>query len=641
VKARHHVGRERHACGISDCDFKASRKDNLQQHRSNIHGITPYSRRRKEREKPLRINTIENSHISDVTLSRPASVDCPVDEEAWKRAAFLQAAMVGNLFIIEASLNAGMDVNVVGDDKSSALHCAARAGQSSIVRCLLEQGADRESANKMQRSPLQEALLSRDLETVELLLNSGASLSNCSITQDCLGQCASVEILQICLTHFGTSVTEDTLFSILQSASKAGHDPLVAGILSLSKNHGDQPDTIHKQPEYMTSETRLSLPDATSSWDPAIKFMRGFTPLHHAAAKGHLGAVKTLLNYRFDINKSSQGFAPLLLAARGSHTNVVEFLLNQETIDTKQTWSQSSLTPLHWAARNGNIEIARLLLSRVNLSVCQTSWDKETPLHFAARSGRSEVVQLLLQHPRHNNSRYSNRYNQFPLQLAALHGHWNVAQILLEHEEMRKSQGAAVALQQKLHTPGEILKILLEHPDFSNVNLSDSNSWGHREGLLHSAIRKDDLECIQILLSHEKIDVNLAPEWINTPLMLAAKLGRTEAVKLLLQHKNINANRDFGYYRKHTALSIAREKGHGEIVDLLLAYGAKDTKITAPSSDSIPVVAGNTANIYAQIEQPIDLNSEEHSHSSLDENMEDASDDEDDEMYQERIGAVE
>jgi ankyrin repeat protein len=619
VKARHHVGRERHACGIGNCKFKASRKDNLQQHRSNIHGNRQYYERREEREKTLRINTIEGSHISDAEILRPASVDCPVDEEAWTCAAFLQAATVGNLFIVEAALNSGMDINIVGDDNSSALHCAARAGQSPAVRYLLEQGAYRNAKNKMQRSPLQEALLSRDLETVELLLHSGANLSDSYGTRDCLGQCGSIEILQICLTHFGTSVTEDTLFGILSSASKAGHDTLVAGILSLPNKQGHEPDTIDKRPRNSITETRLNLPHAKYSKDPASKGVPGYTPLHYASARGHLSTVQTLLNHRFDINRVSRGFVPLHVAASGGHANVVEFLLNQKTIDIKQAFDQHHLTPLHLAVRERNIEIARLLLSRVDFSVCKTYWQKETPLHLAARSGHSEMVQLLLQHPHHNDSRCSNRYKQFPLQLAALHGHWNVAKILLEHEEMLKSQGATVALQQKSRTPGEIFKILLEHPDFSDVNLYDLNRRGKKEGLLHAAIRKDVSECIQILLSHEKIDVNLALDNSATPLGLAAKLGRTEAVELLLQHKNIDVNKYFGYYREDTALSIARNKGYRGIVNLLLAHGAKDTDITAPSSDSIPVVAGNATDIHAQIEQAIDLDFEEHSYPGVDE----------------------
>jgi ankyrin repeat protein len=619
MKARHHVGRERHACGIGDCNFKASRKDNLQQHRSNVHGIRPYSGRRKEREKPLRMDTIKGSHISDATLSRSASLDCPVDEEAWTCAAFLQAATVGNLFIIEAALNLGMDINVVGDDKSSALHCAARAGQSSAIRYLLEQGADRDAKNKMQRSPLQEALLSRDLETVELLLHSGANLSNSYVTLDCLGQCGSVEILRICLAHLGTSVTADTVFGILISASKAGHDSLVAGILSLSNKQSHEPATVDERPQDTISETRLNLPHADFSRDRGLKLVHGYKLLRYASAQGRLSTVQTLLNHGFDINKVIRGSVPLHLAARGGRANVVEFLLSQETIEIKQTSDQRGLTPLHLAAMNGKIEVARLLLSSGDSSVCQTDFYDETPLHPAARFGHSELVQLLLQHPHHNDSRCSNRYKQFPLQLAALHGHWNVAKILLEHEEMLKSQGATVALQQKSRTPGEIFKILLEHPDFSDVNLYDLNRRGKKEGLLHAAIRKDVSECIQILLSHEKIDVNLALDNSATPLGLAAKLGRTEAVELLLQHKNIDVNKYFGYYREDTALSIARNKGYRGIVNLLLAHGAKDTDITAPSSDSIPVVAGNATDIHAQIEQAIDLDFEEHSYPGVDE----------------------
>lgn len=254
---------------------------------------------------------------------------------------------------------------------------------------------------------------------------------------------------------------------------------------------------------------------------------------------------------------------------------------------------------------------------------------KERPLHLAARSGHSEVVQLLIQCPLHNNSRVPNAYGKFPIQLAAFHGHWGVAKILLGHEEIPNFQGGPGTLLQKLHTPLEILKQLLEHPDFYDVNGYD-REWRQNEGILHAAIRKDAFECIQILSCHEKIDVNMSLDRPVTPLTLAAALGRTEAVELLLQHKNIDVNKT-DYYDK-TALQIARKKGHGEIVDVLLAHGAKDTDITMPSSGSISAIFNTANTVLPEMEYPTDLDFEEHSYYSLDKDMGDTFNDEDEEM---------
>jgi len=55
------------------------------------------------------------------------------------------------------------------------------------------------------------------------------------------------------------------------------------------------------------------------------------------------------------------------------------------------------VSPLHWAARSGALETARLLLSRGENDSCRDS-DGETPLFWAAATGQAEVAQLLIQH---------------------------------------------------------------------------------------------------------------------------------------------------------------------------------------------------------------------------------------------------
>jgi ankyrin repeat protein len=615
------VGRERFACGINACTFTASRKDNLQQHHSRRHGLESYSKRIKPREKPCQLDTIKNSHTSDATSSHSLSVSCLVDGESWTCAAFLQAATAGNLFSLGASLNAKMDVNVVGDDGSSALHCAARAGRSSAVQYLLEHGADCEARNNKQRSPLHEALLSRDLETVDLLLHHGAKSHSSDVTLDCLGQCGNIEILWRYLTHFRTNVTQHMLYEILNSASRAGHISIVTGLLSLSYRNADHPDTaIDKKPPKIISETCLDPPNAASFWMPETSYWRRSTPLHLAAAEGHLEIVQLLMEQRFDINATINGFTPLHRAACGGHASVVEFLLNHKAIDIKCE-GRYGLTPLHLAARNGKVQAVRLLLSHIDFDVGQNNRDEVTPLHLAAGHGHLEVVQLLLQHPHHQDSRCPNSQGHFPLQWAALRGHWEVAQVLLDHECMHKTRGVTVQVQEKSHTPSEILKRLLEHPDFSDINLHNMMGHHYSKGLLHAAIRDGNHDCVRILLCHSEIDVNLGEIWcLTTPLILAAELGRTDAVELLLQHKNIDINKRTGYTFE-TALQVARKKQHSEIVDLLLANGAIDYDNTVLSSGNDPAIADSSITVYPQPERTINHDLGDNPYISKDEQL--------------------
>jgi ankyrin repeat protein len=627
VKARHHVGQKRHACGIDACTFTASRKDNLQQHRSKQHGLNFRSERQEQRVNPFHIDASGGGHIPGVTHLRSSSVSSGIDEQPWTSATFLQAATIGNLFTLELSLSAAMDIDITGDDKSSALHCAARAGQSSAVRYLLERGANQQTKNKMGRSPLDEAILSRDLGTVECLLQSGAKLNDLGMTLTCLGQCGCIKILQLCLTHFGTRVTGPLLYSTLKSASRAGHISIVTGLLSLSNLETDRPGgNIDVLRQKTVPETSSPPPVKVSLFSEMLRHK--FTPLHLAAAEGHLDIVQTLVYHRFEINNPVNSLTPLHLAAREGHMEVVRFLLGQETINIDYR-IQYGLTPLHLAAEKGKTEVVRLLLKQDNLVVRNYNFSRNTPLHLAARFGHSEVVQLLLQNLNYNDSRSSNKHNMFPLQLAALHSHWDVAKTLFDYEKMPESQGTPAAIQQKLHTPSEVLKTLLEHPDFCDVNRLDKNGYGsHYEGLIHNAIRKMEHENFQILLSHDRIDVNLIANGITTPLFLAAKLGRTDAVKLLLQHKNIDVNRES--YHWGTALQIARKEGHDEIVVLLLRHGAKDINDIALSLGSTPAVTETTTGAYSQLERSIIEDLREHVHSDVDESMDDAYDDNED-----------
>jgi ankyrin repeat protein len=623
VKARHHVGQGRHACGIDACTFAASRKDNLQQHRSKQHGLNVRSERQKQRVNPFQIDTSGGGHITGVTLVRSSSVSSGIDEQSWTGATFLQAATMGNLFTLKASLNAGMNIDFIGDDGSSALHCAARVGKSSALRYLLEHGAHKETENAKQRSPLHEAILSRDLETVECLLHNGAKLSDSGITRTCLGQCGCMKILQLCLTHLGMGITGRLLYDTLKSASRAGHIPIVTGLLSLSNLETNHPDAnIDDICQKTIPETSLSLPHVEFSLASEMH-RNSFTPLHMAAAEGHLDVVQTLVYHRFDINETVNGQTPLHLAARGGRLDVAGFLLSQKTIDIDYK-SRYGLTPLHLAAKKGKTDVVKLLLKQPNLVVGNSNLRNETPLHLAARNGYSEVIQLLLQHSHHDDTCCLNREKRTPLQLTAFHGHWNVAGLLLRHE-MQKFQGATITSDEKSHTRAEIMRMLLEHPDFRNIN---SPEW-RCGGLLHSAIRTEAYECIQMLLCHEHIDVNVRVLWsASPPLHFAARLGRTEAVVLLLQHKNIDVSLKLYGNCGDTAIQIAREKGHGEIVDLLIRHGAKDIEDIALSSGSTPAVTDNTTGIHTQLEAPIVEDLEEHSYSDKDENMDGACDDE-------------
>ncbi|KAF0740229.1 hypothetical protein Ae201684P_016356 [Aphanomyces euteiches] len=91
--------------------------------------------------------------------------------------------------------------------------------------------------------------------------------------------------------------------------------------------------------------------------------MQGFSPLHHAASRGHLDITQLLLSFGWQINQANHsGETPLHLACHGGHAHVVECLLDKGAL--VNALNEDGETTLFYASRKGYFRIVRLLLRR-------------------------------------------------------------------------------------------------------------------------------------------------------------------------------------------------------------------------------------------------------------------------------------
>ncbi|KAL8573401.1 hypothetical protein ACOMHN_032416 [Nucella lapillus] len=110
----------------------------------------------------------------------------------------------------------------------------------------------------------------------------------------------------------------------------------------------------------------------------------GETPLHHACALGNELIVRVLLRYGCELDAFDRnGFTPLILAVHRSHLRVVKTLLRAGSDINLAERDRDSLSPLHMAAMQRDVNIVAALCSSPNIQINAKDLFGQTPLMLA------------------------------------------------------------------------------------------------------------------------------------------------------------------------------------------------------------------------------------------------------------------
>ena len=426
---------------------------------------------------------------------------------------------------MRALLKAHVDVNAPGSGETPALLWVVRRQDLALAKELIRAGADVNKANGYGLWPLHLAIDNSDVAMVRLLLQSKAD----------------------------PGATDPTGETALIRAAKIGNLEVVAALLDAGAAV-DTPDSGFQQ-----------------------------TPLMAAARGGYAPVVKLLIEHGAKVNAQTRtGPTPKFATPANSKASRGAGIQRGGWPDRGiREPIPGAKTPLLYAAREGHVEVARLLLD-AGANIEQADADGVTPLLAAVINEHAELAALLID--RGANVNASDWYGQTPLFCA------------VDVRDLDVS-GASRDNGIDRETFYRLAEVLLKHganPNARTREFPPQRSWVTRLGSLAwvdftgqtpflRAAQAGDVKVMRLLLQYHA-DPNIATVGGTTPLMAAAGVNWTveqtfdegepallEAVKLARSLGNdVNAKNVLGIRAIHGAAN----RGANEIIRYLVEQGA-------------------------------------------------------------------
>ncbi|KAJ3271092.1 Ankyrin repeat domain-containing protein 16 [Borealophlyctis nickersoniae] len=380
--------------------------------------------------------------------SKPATAP-DAGHSPWSSA--VRAASHGDAHTLDSLLSASPELVHHADPHGDRLvHFAARGARRDCLKVLIDNyGADANVANRFGRRPLHESI--EHPESVEYLLDHGADPNGFKHgTWTPLMIAAHKNLLPVVnLLHSHgallTPVNKDG-WTALHLAAQAASIPCIEYILShapelslVQTKNGRTPAMIaaaHGAPDALRILLNVAREVSAAGAGPPIvapaegastqhkgdpveaKNEEGMTALHFACVAGDVDCVDLLLcHFGADpraVDKAGRG--AVHHAAMAGRTNVLERLFQwfraemrkegggaedagetpkriKEEMEMSDGWE--GFTPLHWAAREGHLDVARWLI-QMQVDAGKKDSKGRTPADLANAWNRGEVADLLM-----------------------------------------------------------------------------------------------------------------------------------------------------------------------------------------------------------------------------------------------------
>lgn len=311
-----------------------------------------------------------------------------------------------------------------------------------------------------------------------------------------------------------------------------------------------------------------------------------FSPLVKAAQDGHVATVIKLLNEGADINEKGNGYygygTALMEAAEKGNIEIVRLLLDRRAdVNEKNYWGTTALMyaigwpNFYWVRKSTKITRNKEMLKTKKelVNVVKVLLKAGADVNVKTKDGRTALTS------------------------AAVYGQTDVVKVLLEAGvEVSAKSDALFWAGMNCHT--DVVKVLLE----AGVELSIRDKEDEdKVKLLHFAARNGLVEMINMLIDN---NVSVLSRYLDdrTALMEAAIGGYAKVVKVLMEYyPNLDAKDKKG----NTALSLAVQNGHIDVVKMLVASGVDVS--TKNDALAYATKGGHTKIVHFLLEQGVDL----------------------------------
>jgi uncharacterized protein len=424
----------------------------------------------------------------------------------------------------------GVNLNAASAEGSTALHFAVNAGQATVVQSLLAAGADITKRNLAGVTPLHLAILDGETAIMKLLLANGAD----------------------------AKARDEASETLLMLAARSGDGEMAGALIAA----GADPNYV--EPNF------------------------GQNALMIAVRSGKPSVVEALVKARAELNhQTPPGPEPIWREPGAGGGSTGEGMIRSGVPPEGQRLAGTGrLSALHYAAREGQLEAARLLV-KAGAKLELADYNGITALVMAIGNDHHDIAQLLIEAGANVNA--ADWYGRSPLWVAVESRNRDVSSVTATSNGVDRD--AALRTITMLVDKGANVNARVQHfPPRMNghtFNLSYVPTVG--ETPFYRASLNNDLPLMRLLLAHGA-DPKITTFNGTTPLAAAAGVGwvrgqtfvpggvpaQLEAVKMLVDLSgDVNQVNEMGLAPLHGASF----RWSDEVITYLVERGAKlDTK---------------------------------------------------------------